>query len=397
MLLPLTGIFPCKLTPLPKVPEVDIIKEIQEWYHSSEDALVDAKRELKKTSPTPAEINWKVSLYQLIVAYIVNFRIDTPSQVGKMEDVTKQIIPSQPLIDKLSEIFALKYVPFVDLAKVPLNPEPPFRSGPFCGVFISEGDNPFMILSFKGTTYEIEAGTNLYMFPSNQDDGTLYNKFVHGGMYDGLFSKKFPGMNNQSAFDVIWEELEKEAKKLNGSATNRIPLYVSGHSLGAGYAQLAYVELFRRVSEAKQPLAFNLKALYAFAAPRVGTWLSGDAVGFATYAKEILKEQNKPIFRYANERDVIPFIPGVVEFNHVPSWTWLHLDEGYILHRDREPYWTPDTSEIPNGLPKQEPEPGFSSWDYHFPGEYYNSIKKILDSNFDAEFPPRALEYQDCP
>jgi len=363
--------------------------------------LEHAKGELEKVTPTPAKINWKVSLYQLIVAYIVNFRDDSDheeamkaAQAGKMKEAIELIEISQKWIKPAADVFGLEYIAFVDLAWVQLSPFEK-RSGPFCGVFVSKGDKPFMILSFKGTTNELEAGTDAFLVPTQQSNGILYNASVHMGMYQGLF-RKFPEMT-KSAFDIIWEDLEYVAANvLNGSAGNPIPLYVSGHSLGAGYAQLAYVELFRRLEAIEAPadaVAFNLKSLFAFAAPRVGT-----ISGFANIVKEVFAGKEKPIFRYSNEHDVVPFIPGVITIKglggaDVVASRWLHLDGGYILHRDHDdPYWTPDCTELPAGPIRADPD-GHSAWEYHFPGEYYNSIKKILHHSFEAEFPPPPLQY----
>lgn len=106
-----TGIFPSKLLKTPCVTPVDQsnIDQIQDWYDDSTDDLLYAKSELEKrmlyriifvpsltiflsqvddTSValfsvskryywhvcSPAEIDWRVSLYHLIIAYIVNFR-----------------------------------------------------------------------------------------------------------------------------------------------------------------------------------------------------------------------------------------------------------------------------------------------------------------------------------
>jgi hypothetical protein len=144
-----------------------------------------------------------------------------------------------------------------------------------------------------------------------------------------------------------------------------------GHSLGAGYAQLAYVELFRKLNTSSSR-KFDLKSLYAFAAPRVGVT---EGTGLANTVHEVFKHSGKPIFRYSNEHDVVPFAPGIITLrgssgrpdDNVVGWGYIHLDGGYILHRDREGpsggYFTNETSER-CGLPKGDQD-GHSCWEYH--------------------------------
>jgi len=383
--MPWSGIFPSKLFPLPCVSPINesFIDLIQNWYDDSKDELEYAEGELGKLEDTPPEVDWRVSLYHLIIAYIVNFR-DADDIIGGLPISKKWIRPA-------AAIFGLEYIAFSDLALVPFPPL--YHSGPFSGVFIKKGENPFMILSYKGTTNPLEGATNLAAIPTRQDDGSLYNQAVHQGMYDGLF-KTFPFMLHP-VINYTWTRLEQVAKiSLKGSAEKPVPLYVSGHSLGAGYAQLAYVELFRRLENDNKPKAFQLKSLYAFGAPRVGA-VHGD--GFASKVKEVFEGKGKPIFRYSNEFDVVPYVPGIMTVksetgDNIVTSRWIHLDGGYILQRDAsEPYWTPDPSEIGEG-PKNDTD-GRSSWEHHFPPEYYYSIKKIIDHDFDDPGAPPELEY----
>lgn len=143
--------------------------------------------------------------------------------------------------------------------------------------------------------------------------------------------------------------------------------FEQGHSLGAGYAQLAYVELFRKLNTSNTSKAYKLKSLYAFAAPRVSAILG---TGFAQTVKEVFEGSGKPIFRYSNEYDVVPFAPGIVTEigktgENIVSSGWIHLDGGYILRRNASeaPYWTPDTTEICR-LPKGDQD-GRTSWEHH--------------------------------
>lgn len=138
--------------------------------------------------------------------------------------------------------------------------------------------------------------------------------------------------------------------------------------MGAGYAQLAYVELFRRLEDDDKPKAFKLKSLYAFGAPRVGAILG---YGFARKVKEVFEGKGKPIFRYSNEFDVVPYVPSIMTKkseetgDNIVTSGWVHVDGGYILQRNASeaPYWTPDASEIYE-LPESDKD-GHSSWEHH--------------------------------
>lgn len=154
-----------------------------------------------------------------------------------------------------------------------------------------------------------------------------------------------------------------------------------GHSLGAGYAQLAYVELFRRLDASSFNLPFNLSSLYAFAAPRVSAIKE---TGFANKVHEVFEGSDKPIFRFSNEHDVVPFAPGILTVrgpsglpdDNVVASGWVHLDGGHILHRDRAgpsgKYFTNEASER-CVLPKGDPD-GHSCWEYHCGLPIYDSL-----------------------
>lgn len=142
--------------------------------------------------------------------------------------------------------------------------------------------------------------------------------------------------------------------------------------MGAGYAQLTYVELFRRLDAPDVGKAFRLKSLYAFGPLRVAAILG---FGFANKVIEVFKDREQPIFHYSTEHDVVPFVPGIVTYrglsgepdDNIVASGWVHLDGGYNLHRDRAgpsgKYFTneaPERGELPKG-----DLTGHSSWDYH--------------------------------
>ena len=97
------------------------------------------------------------------------------------------------------------------------------------------GKAPYAVLAFRGTEQHIkDFVTDLSIGQINHTDGKIA---VHEGF--------------KHALDSIWNELEPALKKIN------VPLFYTGHSLGAALATLAAAR--------RSPTA-----LYTFGSPRVG-------------------------------------------------------------------------------------------------------------------------------
>jgi len=226
-----------------------------------------------------------------------------------------------------------------------------------------------MILAFKGTTFSME------VIADRMDDATqvrpdvLYGESAHQGKSQGLFLTFTYVGEKHNAFEIIWERLHTEALKLQigrGDVGKKVPLYVTGHSLGSGYATLAFIELVRRIGLA-ECTPFALYGAWAFGAGRV-VLNAG-----AKKAMEVIQDSNRYFYRPVRHHDIVPTQPGTVNGN-----TYIHLDSGYKLSpEDLEgEYVTDCQSEIDNVQINDQ----ITSWYFHKPQRYYDAIKKVLET-----------------
>ncbi len=141
----------------------------------------------------------------------------------------------------------------------------------YCSLVVSEGEPPFAVLVFRGTTGFVGWFANL---------NTLQAPWSGGGAVHSGFKAEFL---------PLWEKIERVI------STIEIPLFYTGHSLGGAFAILAASMLAP-------------KAVYTFGVPRVG-----DAV-FAKRLSEV------PIYRVNGGKDIVATLPPSVipfEFRHV--------------------------------------------------------------------------------
>jgi len=338
---------------------------------------------IKLSDGTPSgTIPWDSGLYVLMCAWIVNFGHDAskPHEDAPLPEnlASRAIVDEkqcQANILAAAAAMKLEWVMFVDLALVSYeeNLFPPI-SGPFAGVFIGRGPNPFLILSFKGSTYQKELNTDAAATAVAPRDGILYGERVHNGMQKGLF-EKFQVLD-KDAFEIIWEDLEELAADLKAeNGGKNVPVYVTGMSLGAGYATLFYVELIRRINLIKDtaPRSYDLKDLWSYASPRVGR----DA--FAARVQTLMQANpDKHIYRATRFHDLVPTIPPLY---YVPGNDgYKHVGEGWKLSPDEEAYLVARKNEVgTNTTIENDPKP--NSWDFHWPKMYYEGITKVLRSS----------------
>jgi hypothetical protein len=156
-----------------------------------------------------------------------------------------------------------------------------FNTGETQGVLV-RGDN-FAVLAFRGTLGHRDWLADLDCRPVNWDgDGKVHEGF-------------------KKQLDVVWDDVMEELNGLD------VPVFYTGHSLGAALATLAAA---RRFLDGGTPPA----ALYSFGSPRVGT------PGFThAFPGEFLH------CRVVNDHDIVPTVPlrqfgvGVfrLDFHHV--------------------------------------------------------------------------------
>lgn len=145
---------------------------------------------------------------------------------------------------------------------------------------ILRSKNGRAVLAFRGTSSLEDVLDDLNIMPDF--DGPL-DGFVHSGFLN--------------AFNELWPELAAEIEKL------RVPLIITGHSLGGALAVLACAQL--------QDERFMVEELYTYGCPKVGS-------------SEFSEIFDTPHRRYVNNNDVITRLPP--GFSHTGELFYINED-----------------------------------------------------------------------
>jgi triacylglycerol lipase len=162
--------------------------------------------------------------------------------------------------------------------------------------FIAKNDE-FAVLSFRGTqpTKWEDVRTDLR---------ALKQKTVEGKVHKG-FKEAFDEVRDE-IFDIVDKSIGKD-----------LPLYVTGHSLGAALATVATQELEEEFDDL-------IAACYTFGSPRVGD---------GKYEKSI----KAPFYRIVNTTDIVTLVPFFLgTFVHVGDTRYLSrrkVDNVYRIYR----------------------------------------------------------------
>lgn len=161
---------------------------------------------------------------------------------------------------------------------------------------VIKDDWSYAVLAFRGTEV------------TKLKDITTDIKAGMAGMIEGKVHKGF-----RQAYESVKDDIEKSVAKLEG-----IPLYITGHSLGAALATLATQTL-----EENHDIRDQIAACYTFGSPRVGN-------------KEFDKKLKSVIYRVVNTTDIVTVIPLLLMgYIHIGDVRFLEqkpgeLRRGYI-------------------------------------------------------------------
>jgi triacylglycerol lipase len=152
----------------------------------------------------------------------------------------------------------------------------------------------YAVLAFRGT--EVSKKTDILT------DARAYQISVIEGRVHGGF---------REAYESVREEIEKSLLGLDN-----IPLYITGHSLGAALATVATQEL-----EINSAIRERIAACYTFGSPRVGN---------TQYDKSL----KAPIYRMVNTTDVVTIIPLIaMGYVHIGDVRFLGRKPGDTTRR----------------------------------------------------------------
>jgi triacylglycerol lipase len=161
--------------------------------------------------------------------------------------------------------------------------------------FLAKNDE-FVVLSFRGTQPDKweDVRTDLRVLKLKTIDGKVHIGF-------------------KNAFDDVKDAIVNELRMHKGE----MPLYITGHSLGAALATVA-------VQEIDEEFHDQVAACYTFGSPRVGD---------GKYEKAI----KVPFYRIVNATDIVTLIPFFLgSFVHVGDTRYLSrrkVNDVYVLYR----------------------------------------------------------------
>lgn len=135
--------------------------------------------------------------------------------------------------------------------------------------FLAKSDDGYAVLAFRGT--EVSQRQDIKIDVKATKVSVLEGR-IHGGF--------------RAAYDSVAKEVERSVLKLKG-----MPLYITGHSLGAALATVATQQL-----EHNSTIREMIAACYTFGSPRVGD-------------KHYDIEFKSPIYRVVNTTDIVTIIP----------------------------------------------------------------------------------------
>jgi len=179
--------------------------------------------------------------------------------------------------------------------------------GPFIGLFYNED---MMILAVKGTTPD-DFSEFVVDFTINQTDAGVFlgsGSGVHEGFYDDIFtgSTKTGG---EDTYGVIIRSLKACAKQMKAQnpRLDKVPLSITGHSLGAAMASLIMARFVIAPSELGDDII--LRDSYVFGTPR-----TGDVNFCANFISSLVnlsssKLPNLALWRVVDASDIVCTIP----------------------------------------------------------------------------------------
>lgn len=164
--------------------------------------------------------------------------------------------------------------------------------------FLAKNDEfNYAVLAFRGTEV------------TKKKDVLTDAKALKVSMIEGSIHKGF-----LEAYNSVKDDIEQSLKKVLG-----MPLYITGHSLGAALATVA-TNYLEEVAIDKAPLKDQIAACYTFGSPRVGN-------------TQFNREFRSAIYRVVNTTDIVTVVP-------LLAMGYVHLGDVRFLGRGDRDIWT---------------------------------------------------------
>ena len=273
-----------------------------------------------------------------------NFKDGGPE--GLASDAVELYLAAHNEIDKLAQVWGMRFLPLCDLCDLSPNGSPRY-DGPYCGMFFTteqQSDKPFIGIAFKGTSplnlKEWAVDFNYQLTPAAQEYFGGTQVPLSQGVYTSLFGN-FPGKG--VPYEQILTATRLAAAKLPNTSGRAVPAHVTGHSLGGSYSTLCYTQLLIDVAPSNPgPGEMMMGDEYTFGAPRTGSdeW--------ARLNLTLVNAQRGRSWRIVNNHDLVPQVPPTTlqrkqrDFHHIN--TGVHI----------WPYKAPE--QMPTEIDKKNPK-----------------------------------------
>ncbi|KAL8277879.1 hypothetical protein RQP46_009698 [Phenoliferia psychrophenolica] len=164
---------------------------------------------------------------------------------------------------------------------------------------------------------------------------------AHEGFYDELFPSNAGGPDGYSTIRSYVKALAQEMRggRANGTGNAKIPLWVTGHSLGSALASL----IFARFIQSPEDLGddIELRDCYSYGTPRLG-----DGAFAASFERNLVTPIDRPniLWRVVNNFDIVCQVPpGLADSDHSRATLGLSvLNYSHIGTEVRlSPFWHP--------------------------------------------------------
>ncbi|MEY4616828.1 MAG: hypothetical protein RJB66_1788 [Pseudomonadota bacterium] len=172
-----------------------------------------------------------------------------------------------------------------------------------------DGPNALM-LAFRGTEIDnpIDWVTDLSTsMPHRQKSLPFWKRQVHKG-----FLSAYTALS-QWLFEEIDDFI---ARYPNASQT---PVFITGHSMGGAIATIVTAALLERNLNVSPHQRLNIKALYTFGSPRVGSQI------FTEYFQALQRTQGVGVYRIVNKNDIVTKAP-CFDYRHLGTHVQLFAD-----------------------------------------------------------------------
>jgi len=218
------------------------------------------------------------------------------------------LLKSEEYMYRQAYLWDLRFVSIADFRKL---------TGPFAGAFydyekVGPDENPFIVVVMKGTSPDCFAEWIMDCACKFESSGDfLATGLAHSGFYNTLFPSKscdahvLPYMRIVETIKMIASKAAQHTLQKYGKA-KKTNLYVGGHSLGAGIAQLLYARFLESPDDLGDQVV--LRDAYVFGTPRACDSKLATRVDF-NMNKPI--NQGRQLWRVAN-RAQSPIIGDIV-------------------------------------------------------------------------------------